>query len=91
MEHIFHAYVLSAGILITSHQSPPITSQQLEPCRVAPYVNVSASHRSTSIQSTTPTVTTTFPNAPSFSAFDPALLTAAAHQVCMFLMYNIKI
>lgn len=65
------------GILISNHGSGGG-----EPCRVAPYV-VPANIRtpttttSSSLASTTSSSTT---NTSSFSAFDPALITAA-HQV----------
>ncbi|XP_070494603.1 retinal homeobox protein Rx-A-like [Chironomus tepperi] len=80
-----HENQLHKGILITNHASTgtPISSA-LESCRVAPYVNVPSSLRSQ--QTTTSVITTsasatpsTFPSAAPFSAFDPALLTAA-HQ-----------
>lgn len=78
--------MLFLGILITNHANTgtPISSA-LESCRVAPYVNVPSSLRSqqttTSVITTSASVTpSTFPSAASFSAFDPALLTAA-HQV----------
>lgn len=76
---MFVHWFFLAGILITSHNSPPITTA-LEPCRVAPYVNVPANLRvSTAVTSSTVTPAS-FPGAANFSAFDPALLTAA-HQV----------
>ncbi|XP_046663086.1 short stature homeobox protein 2-like [Homalodisca vitripennis] len=58
----------AAGLMLTSHvhSSPPVATP-LEPCRVAPYVNVP---RLPSLP---------FPPPATFSAFDPALLTAA-HQ-----------
>ena len=59
----------AAGMMLTSH-SPPIATP-LEPCRVAPYVNVPSLRL--------PTAYDRLPF-PAFSAFDPALLTAA-HQV----------
>ncbi|KAJ6633040.1 Short stature homeobox protein 2 [Pseudolycoriella hygida] len=62
------------GILLSSH-SPPV-STPLEPCRVAPYVNL-PSMRGTNVpssSSTSPHFSST-----SFSAFDPALISAA-HQ-----------
>ncbi|KAG8312678.1 Short stature homeobox protein 2 [Homalodisca vitripennis] len=60
--------VTAAGLMLTSHvhSSPPVATP-LEPCRVAPYVNVP---RLPSLP---------FPPPATFSAFDPALLTAA-HQ-----------
>lgn len=64
-----------------SSNSPPV-STQLEPCRVAPYVNL-PSMRASSI---TPATTTPHQYssgaavAAAFSAFDPALLSVA-HQV----------
>ncbi|PSN43078.1 Short stature homeobox protein 2 [Blattella germanica] len=58
----------AAGMMLTSH-SPPIATP-LEPCRVAPYVNVPSLRL--------PTAYDRLPF-PAFSAFDPALLTAA-HQ-----------
>lgn len=70
--------ILLVGILITNHNSPPITTP-LEPCRVAPYVNVPASIRTTSVNTSTSSPST-YPTSATFSAFDPALLTAA-HQV----------
>lgn len=75
------------GILITNHANTGTSiSTALEPCRIAPYVNVPSSLRpqqtTTSVITTSASVTpTTFPSAASFSAFDPALITAA-HQVC---------
>ena len=59
----------AAGMMLSSH-SPPIATP-LEPCRVAPYVNVPSLRL--------PTAYDRLPF-PAFSAFDPALLTAA-HQV----------
>jgi hypothetical protein len=59
----------AAGMMLTSH-SPPIATP-LEPCRVAPYVNVPSLRLPTAYDRLT---------FPPFSAFDPALLTAA-HQV----------
>lgn len=80
-------FYLFAGILISSN-SPPV-STPLEPCRVAPYVNL-PSIRTSSI---TP-ATTTAPHsysavaaAAAFSAFDPALLSVA-HQVRTVLQKN---
>ncbi|XP_068083485.1 short stature homeobox protein 2-like [Anabrus simplex] len=58
----------AAGMMLTSH-SPPVATP-LEPCRVAPYVNV-PSLRLPSAYDRLPF--------PAFSAFDPALLSAA-HQ-----------
>ncbi|CRK93174.1 CLUMA_CG006718, isoform A [Clunio marinus] len=72
-----HENQLHKGILITSHNSPPITTP-LEPCRVAPYVNVPANIRATTSVTST-TVTPNYPTSANFSAFDPALLSAA-HQ-----------
>lgn len=64
------------GILLSNH-SPPI-STTLEPCRVAPYVNVpSIRSNQTSVTNSTAQSNTHFPT---FSAFDPALISAA-HQV----------
>lgn len=63
-------------------QSPPL-STPLEPCRVAPYVNM-PSMRPTNLPTTS--ASHQFSSgaaaaaAAAFSAFDPALLTAA-HQV----------
>lgn len=70
--------------MLSSHSSPPV-STPLEPCRVAPYVNVPSSLRANSTSSG-PTAfdrlnasgPRVFP--PPFTAFDPALITAA-HQV----------
>ena len=59
----------AAGMMLTSH-SPPIATPRV-PCRVAPYVNVPSLRL--------PTAYDRLPF-PAFSAFDPALLTAA-HQV----------
>lgn len=78
---------------MASH-SPPL-STPLEPCRVAPYVNLS-SMRPTNLPTTS--ASHQFSNgaaavaaAAAFSAFDPALLTAA-HQVYImktqFLLLN---
>lgn len=81
---------LSAGILLTSH-SPP-SSTPLEPCRVAPYVNV-PSLRGTSTSSSNSSAASRFSSqTPSFSAFDPAILSAA-HQVSQFksiVIYKFK-
>jgi hypothetical protein len=79
---MLNAYSLNffpVGILITNHNSPPITTP-LEPCRVAPYVNVPSNIRASTAVTTTTATPSTFPTAATFSAFDPALLTAA-HQV----------
>lgn len=75
-----------AGILLSS-QSPPV-STPLEPCRVAPYVNL-PSLRGTSVA--TPSTPQHFPSsaaaaAAAFSAFDPALLSAA-HQVYFLIFW----
>ncbi|XP_026477460.1 short stature homeobox protein 2-like [Ctenocephalides felis] len=78
-----HESQLHKGIMLSSHSSPPV-STPLEPCRVAPYVNVPSSLRANSTSSA-PTAfdrlnasgPRVFP--PPFTAFDPALITAA-HQ-----------
>ena len=64
-----------------SNHSPPI-STTLEPCRVAPYVNVPSMRSNNNNTSVTSSAgpPTTFP---AFSAFDPALISAA-HQVNKF-------
>lgn len=78
-----------AGILLSS-QSPPV-STPLEPCRVAPYVNL-PSLRGTSVA--TPSTPQHFPSsaaaaAAAFSAFDPALLSAAHQVFCLcYVMYE---
>lgn len=66
-----------------SSHSPPI-STQLEPCRVAPYVSL-PSLRSSNVNTSSSSATSHYsPSsaaaAAAFSAFDPALLSAA-HQV----------
>lgn len=72
-------FLVFTGILLSSN-SPPV-STPLEPCRVAPYVNL-PSIRASSI----PTTSTSHQYssgaavAAAFSAFDPALLSVA-HQV----------
>jgi len=73
-----------SGILLSSH-SPPVTTP-LEPCRVAPYVNVpalrnsSGSGNSVAVSSNTNHFQTSAAATVAFSAFDPALISAA-HQV----------
>lgn len=63
--------------MLSSHvHSSPAVATPLEPCRVAPYVNVP---RLPSLP---------FPPPGTFSAFDPALLTAA-HQVSAVCMVNL--
>lgn len=77
-----------SGILITSHNSPPITTT-LEPCRVAPYVNVPANIRATTSVTTSTASSGNFPNPVTFSAFDPALISAA-HQVNLINSVRLK-
>ncbi|XP_038113608.1 homeobox protein ARX [Culex quinquefasciatus] len=79
-----HENQLHKGIIMSSH-SPPVTTP-LEPCRVAPYVNV-PSLRSANSGLSTPnnagsTVHPGFPSAAAaaFTAFDTAFISAAAHQ-----------
>lgn len=71
------------GILLSS-SSPPV-STPLEPCRVAPYVNL-PSIRASSITPATTSASHQYPSgaavAAAFSAFDPALLSVA-HQVSL--------
>lgn len=66
-----------------SRHSPPV-STPLEPCRVAPYVNLPSLRASNSASSNTQrqfnSSAAAVAAAAAFSAFDPALLTAA-HQV----------
>lgn len=65
-----------------SNQSSPTP---LEPCRIAPYVNVPALRNANSTPAA-PSSTQTFTSATAgFSPFDPALLTAA-HQVTYFII-----
>lgn len=75
-------FYLHLGILLSSHS--PSVSTQIEPCRVAPYVNLPSMRGTTSINSTSTTShqysSSSAVAAAAFSAFDPALLTAA-HQV----------
>lgn len=61
-----------------SNQSSPTP---LEPCRIAPYVNVPALRNSTTTNSTS----TASPSL-GFAPFDPALITAA-HQVCSLKLF----
>lgn len=83
----FFFFCLLTGILLSSN-SPPV-STQLEPCRVAPYVNM-PSMRASSI---TPVTTASHQYssgaavAAAFSAFDPALLSVA-HQVSSFSLFG---
>lgn len=63
--------------MILSNQSSPTP---LEPCRIAPYVNVPALRNSS--QSTNASVTTGANPSLGFAPFDPALITAA-HQVIL--------
>lgn len=78
------SFHLHLGILLSSH-SPPV-STQIEPCRVAPYVNLPSMRGNSSINSTSTTShqysSGSVVAAAAFSAFDPALLTAA-HQVIL--------
>lgn len=74
-----HKNNFSAGILLSNH-SPPI-STPLE-CRVAPYVSVSSLRNSNTTQPQQ--FSSSAAAAAAFSAFDPALISAA-HQVCSFL------
>lgn len=66
-----------------SRHSPPV-STPLEPCRVAPYVNLPSLRASNSASSNTQrqfnSGAAAVAAAAAFSAFDPALLSAA-HQV----------
>ncbi|KAL5281795.1 SHOX2 family protein [Megaselia abdita] len=74
-----HENQMHKGILLTSH-SPPV-STPLEPCRIAPYVTL-PSLRNSSINNATikQTVSSNSVNGASYSAFDPAIISAA-HQV----------
>ncbi|XP_058818137.1 segmentation protein fushi tarazu-like [Topomyia yanbarensis] len=83
-----HENQLHKGIILSSH-SPPVTTP-LEPCRIAPYVNVpslrgSAVNVGVAAGVTPPTgvsAATSHPGFPAaaFSAFDTAFISAAAHQ-----------
>lgn len=70
-----------------SRRSPPV-STPLEPCRVAPYVNLPSLRASNSVTSNSQRQfnggAAAAAAAAAFSAFDPALLTAA-HQVIVLL------
>lgn len=74
------------GIMMSSH-SPPV-STPLEPCRVAPYVNMPSSMRGSNVSTTASQhfQSSSAAAAAAFSAFDPALLSAA-HQV-NFVFFN---
>ncbi|GLV43007.1 uncharacterized protein CBL_13632 [Carabus blaptoides fortunei] len=87
-----HESQIQKGMMLTTH-SPP-TSTPLEPCRVAPYVNVptlrglpisaatipSGYDRLTNPVAAAVAAATVYPShGPVFSAFDPALISAA-HQ-----------
>ncbi|XP_058453047.1 homeobox protein XHOX-3-like isoform X1 [Malaya genurostris] len=83
-----HENQLHKGIILSSH-SPPVTTP-LEPCRIAPYVNV-PSLRGSSVNvgvasavapPTGVNAATAHPGFPAaaFSAFDTAFISAAAHQ-----------
>lgn len=71
------------GIMMSSH-SPPV-STPLEPCRVAPYVNMPSSMRGSNVSTTASQhfQSSSAAAAAAFSAFDPALLSAA-HQVFVY-------
>lgn len=74
----------SVGILMSRHS--PTVSTPLEPCRVAPYVNLPSLRASNAASCNTQrqfngNAAAAAAAAAAFSAFDPALLTAAAHQV----------
>lgn len=77
---VYSFYYLFTGILLSSN-SPPV-STPLEPCRVAPYVNLPSMRASniTSATSTPHQYSSGAAVAAAFSAFDPALLSVA-HQV----------
>lgn len=60
-----------------SNHSPPTP---LEACRIAPYVNVPALRNATPATTSTSTGGGSFPPG-GFTPFDPALISAAAHQV----------
>ncbi|XP_046865516.1 short stature homeobox protein isoform X2 [Drosophila willistoni] len=73
--------------MLLGNRSPPAMTP-LEPCRVAPYINVSGM-RTTSLPNLDATSTTTLPiqhfsntvaAAAAFSAFDPAIISVAVHQ-----------
>ncbi|XP_059616592.1 short stature homeobox protein 2-like [Phlebotomus argentipes] len=72
-----HENQMHKGILLAS-QSPPV-STPLEPCRVAPYVNLPALRCSSGAAASQASNTVHFTTSAAFSAFDPALMTAA-HQ-----------
>ncbi|XP_055713001.1 retinal homeobox protein Rx3-like [Phlebotomus papatasi] len=72
-----HENQMHKGILLAS-QSPPV-STPLEPCRVAPYVNLPALRCSSGSSASQASNTVHFTTSAAFSAFDPALMTAA-HQ-----------
>ncbi|XP_055685261.1 retinal homeobox protein Rx3-like [Lutzomyia longipalpis] len=72
-----HENQMHKGILLAS-QSPPV-STPLEPCRVAPYVNLPALRCSSGAPASQASNTVHFTTSAAFSAFDPALMTAA-HQ-----------
>lgn len=71
-----------------SRHSPPV-STPLEPCRVAPYVNLPSLRASNSTTSNSQrqfnSGAAAVAAAAAFSAFDPALLSAA-HQVIFFIV-----
>ncbi|KAG4072812.1 hypothetical protein HA402_009635 [Bradysia odoriphaga] len=71
-----HENQMHKGILLSNH-SPPV-STPLEPCRVAPYVNL-PSMRGTTVGTTSSSSSSQHFSSASFSAFDPALISAA-HQ-----------
>uniref|UniRef100_A0A1B0CMJ0 OAR domain-containing protein n=2 Tax=Lutzomyia longipalpis TaxID=7200 RepID=A0A1B0CMJ0_LUTLO len=64
--------------ILLASQSPPV-STPLEPCRVAPYVNLPALRCSSGAPASQASNTVHFTTSAAFSAFDPALMTAA-HQ-----------
>ncbi|XP_055849334.1 aristaless-related homeobox protein-like [Episyrphus balteatus] len=89
-----HENQMHKGILLSSH-SPPV-STPLEPCRVAPYVNLPALRSTTSSSSQSASSsssqhfasTSAAATAAAFSAFDPALISAAAHQYAAAISNN---
>lgn len=66
--------------MIVSSQTPAAVSTTLEPCRVAPYVNVPSIRLTSSYNQ--------LQSFSGFSAFDPALFSAAAQQVSLIITQN---
>lgn len=97
--------VVFLGIML-NRQSPPI-STPLEPCRIAPYVNLATSRNVSNVQHSVGSKSVhtsssessdnqngngsllpghsylrTVSKSATMSAFDPAIISAAAHKVC---------